>query len=445
MDPVVRVVIVNYNGGELTLRCIESVKASDWPRDRLEIVVVDNASRDGSADAVEGEHPDVRLLRAPRNLGYAGANNLALRDLGPVEYVALLNNDAVVGARWLRPLVEALEEDASLGAAVPKILFEPLYVELTIDAPVSAPRRGDWRALGVRLSGVRVGGAPCSDAQFPSGWHHAEYDRDLSSPARWSDERATLRVPLPDGRPRSAELLVAAEREKPLSVASGAASVQLEVGTTPAWVEVPLAGEPVSVINSAGTVLLRHGYGGDRGMLEADRGQFQRPAEVFGWSGCSVLLRRAYLEDVGPLEPRFFLYYEDLDLSWRGRARHWRYRYVPDSVVRHRHASATVQDSPLFQHYVERNRLLLHARNAPPGYAFRVLRRFLWEVVRDVRRDVVVPAMQFRRPRFVFVWRRLRALAAFLWHVPPTIRARARLRQRQLVDDEELLRWLDVR
>jgi GT2 family glycosyltransferase len=445
MDPVVRVVIVNYNGRDLTLRCLESVKATEWPRERLEIVVVDNASRDGSAEAVEREHPDVRLLRAPRNLGYAAANNLALRDLDQIDYVALLNNDTVVGNRWLRPLVEALEADDALGAAAPKILFEPEYAVVTIDAPVSPARRGDWRALGVRLSGIRVAGEACPDPQFPSGWHHAEYDRDLSSPSRWSDAHAVLRVPLSGSRPPYAELLLAADREKTVSVASGPATTRVEVGTTAAWTEVPITGEPVSVINSAGSVLLRGGYGADRGMLEADRGQFDEAAEVFGWSGCSALLRREHLEDAGLLDPRFFLYYEDLDLSWRGRARGWSYRYIPESVVRHRHASATVEGSALFQHYVERNRLLVHARNAPAGYAFSVFRRFLWEVVRDARRDVLVPTLQLRRARFVFVWRRLRALGAFLRHLPPTLRARRRLRRRQSVADDEVMRWLDVR
>jgi hypothetical protein len=355
----------------------------------------------------------------------------------------LLNNDAFVGHVWLRPLVEALEADAALGAAAPKILFESAFVEVALDAPASPPRRGDWRALGVLLSGVHVGGRTQVDAQFPSGWHHPEYDRDFASPSRWSDAHAILRVPLLGGESPSAELLLSADCEKTVSVVCGPVTLRVEVERTPAWIEVALAGQPVSVINSVGSVLLRHGYGADRGMLEADRGQYDQAVEVFGWSGCSVLLRRAFLEDVGVLEPRFFLYYEDLDLSWRGRARGWSYRYVPGSVVRHRHASATVEGSPLFQHYVERNRLLVHARNAPAGYAFGVLRRFLWEVVRDARRDLVVPALQRGRPRFVFVGRRLRALTGFLSQLLPTMRARRRLRRRQRVPDDEVLRWLN--
>jgi GT2 family glycosyltransferase len=446
IDPLVRVVIVNYNGGDLTLRCIESVKASDWLLDRLEIVVVDNASHDGSPEAVEREHPDVRLVRTPRNLGYAAANNLALLDLASVDYIALLNNDAVVGQRWLRPLVAALEADAGLGAVAPKILFEPVFEELALEAPISPHRRGDSRRLGVRLSGIRVGGRDrWPEAQFASGWHYPEYGRSLASSFRWSEAHALLRIPQPDDGSMSAELLIASDREKTVAVVSGGVCTRVEVGPRPTWIEAPLGGEPLNIVNSVGSVLLRGGYGADRGMLEADRDQYDQPAEVFAWCGCSALLRREYLEDVGLLEPRFFLYYEDLDLSWRGRARGWRYRYVPAATVRHHHAASTVEGSALFQHYVERNRLLVHARNAPATYALRVGCRFVWEILRQVRRDLVRPALQLQRPRLVFVNRRLRSLGAFAWHLPPTLRARRNLRGRQRVPDEDLLRWLDVR
>ena len=109
------------------------------------------------------------------------------------------------------------------------------------------------------------------------------------------------------------------------------------------------------------------GFGADRGFEERDRGQYDEPAEVFGWCGGGVLLRRSYLAQVGLFDERFFLYYEDTDLAWRGRARGWRYRYVPTSVVRHVHAATSGVGSPMFQHYVERNRLLMLTKNAPAG------------------------------------------------------------------------------
>ena len=444
LDPFVRVVIVNHNGGDLTLHSIESVKSTDWPLDRLEIVVVDNASSDGSAEAIEREHPDVRLLRASRNLGYAEATNLSLTDLGDVDFVALLNNDAEVGRSWLRPLVSALEADPELGAAVPKILFQPTFYELDLQTSASFPRLGDRRRLGIRLSGIRAGGEDYwTQVQFADGWHYPEYDHHVSRPFRWSEPDARLFIPESKEGTVSVELLVAADREKTVALASGRARQEVQIGPAARWIEVGLRGERRDLINSAGSRLVRGGYGGDRGMLETDHGQYEQPAEVFAWSGCSVLLRPSYLADVGLLEPRFFLYYEDLDLSWRGRARGWRYRYVPTSTVRHHHTSSTIEGSALFDHYVERNRLLVHARNAPAGYAVRVYGRFILELGRQVRRDVVRPPLRGQRPRLVFVTRRLRSLGAFLWLLPSALRARRRLRQQQRVPNGELMSWLE--
>ena len=76
---------------------------------------------------------------------------------------------------------------------------------------------------------------------------------------------------------------------------------------------------------------------------------------------------RAYLDDVGLFDERFFLYYEDTDLSWRGRLRGWRYVYVPTSLVRHRHAASSGVGSTVFRYYTERNRPLMLVKNAPAG------------------------------------------------------------------------------
>jgi GT2 family glycosyltransferase len=191
-----------------------------------------------------------------------------------------------------------------------------------------------------------------------------------------------------------------------------------------------------------GSILVPDGFGADRGFLEIDCGQYEHVREVFAWSGTSVLLRRAYLEDAGLLDARLFMYYEDLDLSWRGRALGWRIAYAPGSVVRHLHAATSVEGSALFQHYVERNRLIVHVKNAPARYAAHVALKSLRETALYVRRDVVRPLIERRRPTTLFVRRRLRAFAGFLFQLPRAITARRRLRRRQQVPDDELLGWV---
>lgn len=441
MRPLVRVVVVNHNGGQLLDRCLASLAAVEWPEDRLDVVLIDNASTDGSAARARDRHPRVRLIQADRNLGFGAANNLALADLAGVDYVALLNNDAFVEPSWLSPLVQALEEDPALGAACPKILFADGYVEVMLEAPAFRPRRGDYRRLGVQVSGARVAGEDrWTDIQFVRGWHGWDLGRD-GELFQWTGAAALLR--LPSGG--QAELRVAGEHVKRLTARSGAAERSFDVGPEPSWIDVPFDGAPLDVIHNVGSVAVRGGHGGDRGYLEVDSGQYDRPAEVFAWCGCSVLLRRRYLEDVGLFDPDLFLYYEDFDLSWRGRARGWRYRYVPESVVRHRRTASSVEGSPPFQHYVERNRLLVHMKNAPARYAAYAALRHLGGTGRYLLRDVASPLLRGKAPRPGRVGRRLGTFAAAAGNLPAALRARRALRRRQTVPDRELLRWREPR
>jgi GT2 family glycosyltransferase len=101
----VTVVVVNYNAGRYLAGCIRSLLAQTVSD--IEILLVDNASTDGSLEAL-GETPErVRVLRQARNLGFAAANNLAARE-GRGEWLALLNPDAEAEPDWLERLLEAV-------------------------------------------------------------------------------------------------------------------------------------------------------------------------------------------------------------------------------------------------------------------------------------------------------------------------------------------------
>jgi GT2 family glycosyltransferase len=75
--PKVSIIILNWNTRELTLECLRSLKQTlgDFP---AQLIAVDNDSTDGSAEAIARDHPDVRLVRSPKNVGFACGNNLAL-------------------------------------------------------------------------------------------------------------------------------------------------------------------------------------------------------------------------------------------------------------------------------------------------------------------------------------------------------------------------------
>lgn len=150
-----------------------------------------------------------------------------------------------------------------------------------------------------------------------------------------------------------------------------------------------------AIINNVGNVLGPTWEIHDRGFGEVDAGQYDAPEEVWGWCGGAVLLRRAYLDDVGRFDERLFLYAEDADLSWRGRRRGWTYRYVPTSVVRHVHrASSGGERTPLLDHLNRRNRLVVVTRHAGPRGAVMAWARALGGIVSAAWHEVAVPGIR---------------------------------------------------
>jgi N-acetylglucosaminyl-diphospho-decaprenol L-rhamnosyltransferase len=116
MGTAVAAVIVSYNVRELLLECIASLRADGVAR----VVVVDNASADGSADAVRAAHPDVEVLALDRNLGFgSAANRGVVRTDEP--YVMVVNPDVEVHPGSTKALAAALDADARLGVVAPRI------------------------------------------------------------------------------------------------------------------------------------------------------------------------------------------------------------------------------------------------------------------------------------------------------------------------------------
>ena len=191
----VRLVVLNHDGGAQLERCVTSLLALDWPRDELDIVVVDNASSDASADDVERRHPEIRVERNPTNLGFPG-NNTALRDLAGVRYVGLVNNDAFVEPGWLAPLVDALDAEAELGAVNGTLLFDAGFVDLRLEGPSDAPSGRDRRRLGVRISGVRVDGEERGRSALvvDGGW--GPEPTSSGGVAEWTQSWARMAVPV---------------------------------------------------------------------------------------------------------------------------------------------------------------------------------------------------------------------------------------------------------
>jgi GT2 family glycosyltransferase len=118
-DPLISVVVVNWNRGELLRACLSSLAAQTYRN--LEIIVVDNGSTDGSPEMAEREFPQARLVRNDTNRGFCAANNQGIR-LARGRLVALLNNDAEADSGWIKALRGAFHLGPDVGMAASKIL-----------------------------------------------------------------------------------------------------------------------------------------------------------------------------------------------------------------------------------------------------------------------------------------------------------------------------------
>lgn len=119
--PTVSVIVVNYNGLEHLNPCFASLQALDYSAGKLELIMVDNASTDGSQGYMRQKFPSVRLIANERNWGLCKANNIGAA-AAHGEIIAILNNDTRVEPDWLKELVRPFVDDPSVACVGSRIL-----------------------------------------------------------------------------------------------------------------------------------------------------------------------------------------------------------------------------------------------------------------------------------------------------------------------------------
>jgi len=114
------IVIVTWNARDVLLPAVASI-FREVKGISYEVIVVDNDSKDGSADAVEADFPEAKVLRCPRNLGFAGGNNVGLREIQG-RHAVLLNSDTITHAGAFERMVAYMDEHPEVGACGPQLL-----------------------------------------------------------------------------------------------------------------------------------------------------------------------------------------------------------------------------------------------------------------------------------------------------------------------------------
>jgi GT2 family glycosyltransferase len=467
--PSVSVIVLNYNGKHYLETCLQALKAQDYPSECFEVILVDNASSDGSVEMVRQQFPWVRLVVNRTNLGFGGGNNVGIC-VARGDYIAFLNNDTRADPRWLSALVETARKDERIGACTSKLVlfYDRLPLHLRISPGFYPCKYGGKMRLDSRELGIRILKACVIDKynerplEFIKGVYGEEFVREKRF--RWTSSTALLGIPIIEkGEELCVEMRISLERPdnpKTIGITLSCegrvlAAYELESGSE-TTIRLRIPGEftcrAVPVIQNAGSVVSIDGSSRDRGAVveggfhyyEADIGQYNRREEVFAACGAASLWRKATLMDIGLFDEGFFMYYEDTDLSWRAHLRGWKIVYVPDAVVRHIHCGTSGEWSPLFTYCVKKNRLAMVFKNGSWKQILLSWIGYLYSIS-WLTASLIRVSIYNRRMSNAFTQRLKIELGAGKWiitHLHHLIKERYIIQKRRLVPQEEIERML---
>lgn len=118
MEIEVSIITINYNGLENTCALIESIPFND----NMEVIVIDNASKNQEAEIIIKRYPQIKVIQSDRNLGFAGGNNLGIQ-AAQGKYLLLINNDTIFQRFNIQALIDRMDMEPNIGIICPKIRF----------------------------------------------------------------------------------------------------------------------------------------------------------------------------------------------------------------------------------------------------------------------------------------------------------------------------------
>ena len=393
----ISVVTVNYNGMKYLDQLINSIKSQSLAP--LEIIVVDNASTDGSEEFIKKNYPEVRLIKSDVNLGFAGGNNLGVKNSNG-DFIALINNDTIPDPLWLEnSYISWLKKNAegkNVGAISPKIKFLKKFLNFEIESEVFEPGNGDSRLLGVavEMSCLEVKGVNYQKILNMTGFYPEEnWGGGLR--VRWTSgsvkfmlpiddlslgvENFILKIQLASGLDNRNTLIKVKCNEEIIS------EIQVTNPFTTYEINIPdrLVCKSKWVINNVGTKVDKWGRASDIGINEFDDGQHDVCREIDAFCGCAVFMSKNIYKLFDGFDVKYFMYFEDVDLSIRMVGKGFPIYYEPSAVIRHIHAGTSVEGSPHFNYYVTRNFWVHSIKNSKWPYKIVIISKYICLLLKE--------------------------------------------------------------
>ena len=456
-DPLISIITVNWNGKKYLADLFQSLSSLNYPSHRLQVIMVDNASTDGSAAYVRKRFPHVEIAALQENRGYAGGNNEGLRRARG-RYIALINNDCTVDPDWLAEMLSIFRrssDDAMIGAVGPKVVFYWPYLSVQLlSSSISSGAAGrsgkrNNRRLGIKVQEARVrqgSGWSWQEIKYIDGFYMPQTD-EKGRVSRWTQGNAVMAVPVFNNEKDTYLEFKACSQVSPnnLKVIIGeeiVAEMKLGRRTKNIKLRIPrdLYIHKRDVINSCGVKINRSFYSRDRGFMTFDYGQYNRVEEIFALSGSSFMVDRAMLDETGLFDPYFFTYYEDIDLFWRARLKGWKHFFTPNALVRHHHCGSGREWSYDFTYHVLRNRLLMIFKCGWPLTVIRSLAGFT--AAKAIHTLAYLgQLLRGRKIKRMDIGIRFKVFFRLFYLLPAFLSARIKIRSGRNIRDRQIIEW----
>jgi len=171
------IIIINYKTKDLTLQTLTSIFKADPPSGKMEVFLIDNHSQDDTPVTVKQQFPQVKQILSSTNLGFAGGNNLGLRQ-AKGRYILLLNSDTIIEPDTLTVMIKYMD-------ANPQVGLSTCRVELADGRIDPASHRGfptPWASLTYYLGLEKFFPHSPLLAQYHQGWKDLKQIHEIDSP-----------------------------------------------------------------------------------------------------------------------------------------------------------------------------------------------------------------------------------------------------------------------
>lgn len=372
--PFCSVIVLNYQGEKVIDGVINSLLKLNYPKDRFEIIVVDNNSQDKSREIlseISDSHKKIKLINLGKNFGFSKGNNAGIKQ-AKGEYVVLLNNDCIVEKNWLKELVKTALKDEKIFAVNSKILLYPKFINISFQINPKLIPVFTW------LSKSKLYEKMDSQLYYLPLWKKDDafrielpYEPYLDDYVEFNILFNSREIRLKDKIDLRKIIIFDNEALKVSKVIRSGDDVEYKITVKVSGRKV--SEKSVNKIQNAGIMVFQDGYGRDIGAIvsgnkqyhEYDSKQYDQEREVYAACGAAVLYNKKVLDKIGYLDESFFMYYEDVEISERARFAGFKSVYSPKAIVRHHHALFSKEWSPFFIYHVEKGRLLHLYYNFP--------------------------------------------------------------------------------